>query len=557
MAKEYESDQEQSLFYASGFTNHYGAVNSVDLDGQSTEALSEKMRARLKWHYMNAYEKYRAGGRKPWKLLIQIIKIILVTVQICWFAELRFSVVMYLDEAHHVFHGLLFRNNGNAFYTRQSLYHQINYTTFQYEHIEELALGPYSLPCENPGDCPVVLCTHSYNNSTIKPRTLYYEFGNDEPEVKCMNITTIKNKNISEFVRLNNIPQEFYCIDAFSLRLTLQSIKIGQLKFGNNPECVRFKIKINFHNGHNTGKFKSEMEITQEYIDCKVPGGVKDELRSSEVIYDIFVIVVCFWSLLLTIRSLYRNFKLAKLTFKFFKRHKKEKLSIISDGLELVNAWYIIIVLTDILTIVGSVIKIYIDMKNLKETYFYDECSLCLGISVLFIWIGILRYVGFLKKYNVLLITIEAAMPSVLRFLTCAAVLYFGFLFCGWIVIGPYHPKFTSLSETSECLYSLINGDDMYPTFHEMSKDNYQLWIFSKIYLYVFISLFIYIVLSLFIGIISDTYERLKNGQHIVCSNVRRFIHGPECPCFNRSESTADSRGHHSHARARQDDDET
>ena len=178
-------------------------------------------------------------------------------------------------------------------------------------------------------------------------------------------------------------------------------------------------------------------------------------------------------------------------------------------------------------------------------------------------------------------------MPSVLRFLSCAGILYFGFLFCGWIVIGPYHPKvknfflfvsmifnatklgvlfhqisvlalvlfndyealrahqaciqsissrltpcktcaelhvcislfilfqFSTPLEVSECLYSLINGDDMYPTFHEMSKDNYQLWIFSKIYLYVFISLFIFIVLSLFIGIISDTYERLK-----VCFNL-------------------------------------
>ena len=130
-------------------------------------------------------------------------------------------------------------------------------------------------------------------------------------------------------------------------------------------------------------------------------------------------------------------FFFVKFTFWFFKVHKKEKLSIISDGLELVNAWFIIILLTDILTIVGSVIKIYIDMKNLKvgcdniltsslwrkikksdtskhhsycfwnmnfflqETYFYDVCSLCLGLSVLFIWIGILRYVGFLKKYNV------------------------------------------------------------------------------------------------------------------------------------------------------------
>ena len=79
--------------------------------------------------------------------------------------------------------------------------------------------------------------------------------------------------------------------------------------------------------------------------------------------------------------------------------------------------------------------------------------------------------------------------------------------------------QFTTLSEVSECLFSLINGDDMFPTFREMSQDNYGLWVFSKIYLYLFISLFIYIVLSLFIGIISDTYERLK-----VC-----WCHGIRC----------------------------
>ena len=73
-----------------------------------------------------------------------------------------------------------------------------------------------------------------------------------------------------------------------------------------------------------------------------------------------------------------------------------------------------------------------------------------------------------------------------------------------------FSSQFSTISEVSECLFSLVNGDDMYMTFLEMSRDNYELWVFSKIYLYLFISLFIYVVISLFIGIISDTYERLK-----------------------------------------------
>ncbi|CAB4029799.1 mucolipin-3-like isoform X1, partial [Paramuricea clavata] len=78
MANRHNSEQEQPIFKSGVHPDLYGAINSVS--GEQTID-TEKMRARLKWHYMNAYEKYKAGGRKPWKLIIQIIKIFLVTAQ--------------------------------------------------------------------------------------------------------------------------------------------------------------------------------------------------------------------------------------------------------------------------------------------------------------------------------------------------------------------------------------------------------------------------------------------------------------------------------------------
>lgn len=69
--------------------------------------------------------------------------------------------------------------------------------------------------------------------------------------------------------------------------------------------------------------------------------------------------------------------------------------------------------------------------------------------------------------------------------------------------------QFADPSVTSECLYSLINGDDMFNTYIQMDSSSFSAFIFSKIYLYVFISLFIYVVLSVFISLISDTYETL------------------------------------------------
>jgi hypothetical protein len=92
----------------------------------------------------------------------------------------------------------------------------------------------------------------------------------------------------------------------------------------------------------------------------------------------------------------------------------------------------------------------------------------------------------------------------------CAIIIYCGFMFCGWIVLGPYHSKFESLSSTSDTMFSLINGDDMYATFANLETESYYIWLFSQIYLLSFISLFIYVVLSLSIALIIDGYETVK-----------------------------------------------
>ena len=76
--------------------------------------------------------------------------------------------------------------------------------------------------------------------------------------------------------------------------------------------------------------------------------------------------------------------------------------------------------------------------------------------------------------------------------------------------------QFRSLASSSECLFSLVNGDDMYVTFSVISRDNhvptYIVW-FSRIYLYSFVSLFIYIILNLFIAVVLSFYELLRVGQ--------------------------------------------
>ena len=70
-----------------------------------------------------------------------------------------------------------------------------------------------------------------------------------------------------------------------------------------------------------------------------------------------------------------------------------------------------------------------------------DATSIILGLAVFGQWCGLLRFLSYFDKYNMLLITLRLSMPSVMRFAVCAGILYISFLLCGWLVFGPYHPK--------------------------------------------------------------------------------------------------------------------
>ena len=90
---------------------------------------------------------------------------------------------------------------------------------------------------------------------------------------------------------------------------------------------------------------------------------------------------------------------------------------------------------------------------------------------------------------------------------------------------------------TSECLFALINGDDMFATFAGMSSKSVLLWWFCRIYLYTFISLFIYVVLSLFVALIMDAYETVKlyYSEGFPRSVLYDFVHGPDNLTANTS----------------------
>ncbi|XP_048394665.1 mucolipin-2-like isoform X2 [Stegostoma tigrinum] len=488
------------------------------------DAADEESRLRedLNYFFMSPCEKYRARRQFPWKLCLQVGKIVMVTTQLILFGLSNQLVASFKEENAITFKHLFLKgyqgpdgNDGSfIIYTQQEVYSSMLYTINQYLQLQNMTVGNYAYDTDVKNGSSFRICKQLFMKDVPIPSNSKLGI-NTSIVTECLNMEsasetgdTFKEWKISN---LSFFDIDFHRLILIEITFKLKGIDLQTIRNNELPDCYEFAITITFDNTAHSGLIKIKLESETTVTECKdwkISGSLSKNTHYI-LIFDACVMLSCLMSLVLCSRSIILSVQLHKRFVTFFQRRYSQRVCL-SDRLEFLNGWYILIIISDLLTVTGSIMKMEIIAKNLTT---YDVCSIFLGTSTLFTWVGVIRYLGYFQKYNVLILTMQGALPKVLRFCCCAGMIYLGYMFCGWIVLGPYHSKFERLSTVAECLFSLINGDDMFATFAEIQEKSNLLWLFSRIYLYSFISLFIYMVLSLFIALITDTYETIKKFQ--------------------------------------------
>lgn len=492
--------------------------------GTSKPLLSEeKMRRKLQFFFMNPIEKWQAKNRLPYKFVIQLIKIVLVTIQLCLFAYHRYNHVNYTWDNQVTFSHLFLKGwdatrEVNAYppaigpfavYKIKDFYATLDYAYEAYMNLEN-AIGPYSYANENNTMTKMLFCIQEYKEGTIFGFNESYVF-NSEIIEKCVNISEAPNHFLhsEKYFSEHNLEVNFAALIKAELLFTLKTVNFRATGRTTAPNCFLFNVRIIFDNEDHDGQMTVSLETDPIQLICKGNVIISDEIQTVlGSLLNVLVIIICVCSFILCVRAVWRAQQLKVIACKFFVSHFNQELSA-NDRMKFLNMWYIMIIINDVFIIIGSTIKELILHSEFASDH-WNICSLFLGVGNMLVWFGVLRYLGFFKTYNVVILTLQRATPQVARFLLCALLIYAGFTFGGWLILGPYHFKFRSLSTTSECLFSLINGDDMFATFSIMSTKSTMLWWFSRVYLYSFISLYIYVILSLFISVIADAYDTIK-----------------------------------------------
>nr|NVI71457.1 transient receptor potential cation channel, mucolipin ortholog [Cucujiformia] len=351
-----------------------------------------------------------------------------------------------------------------AIYLIEDFYSTIDFAFEGYSNISK-AIGSYSYTNEDNTMSDMVLCLYFYKRGDIFGFNESYKF--DSEIVKsCSNIShDINQSQFKSEIYLESQAIKFSALVKATLEFSVKTVNFKSAGRISPPNCYQFDITILFNNEDHDGQMAVSLDADAIRLNCKgdveyVTGNEINSLLRSILNY--LVIFICFLSFVLCGRAIWRAQQLKSLTDSYFIKHFNKRLTSI-DKRKFLNLWYVMIIVNDVLIIFGSSIQEQIEKEEFTSDQ-WNVCSVFLGLGNLLVWFGVLRYLGFFKTYNVVILTLEKAAPQVARFLLCAILIYSGFTFCGWLVLGPYHLKFRSLSTTSECLFSLINGDDMFAT---------------------------------------------------------------------------------------------
>uniref|UniRef100_A0A914N9J3 Polycystin cation channel PKD1/PKD2 domain-containing protein n=1 Tax=Meloidogyne incognita TaxID=6306 RepID=A0A914N9J3_MELIC len=536
-----------------------------------------RLRRHLQFFFMNPLDKYRIRRQFPFKLVLQILKAIFVTTQLVLFAELRISHVDFLDETVTVMRHKFLKDWGPerdtiayppaagkySVFTSDQIVEHFAHIIKAYYSIQNDSFAAFSYDTITPqiehwqplhdddenntnistnlqkrivfsAIPPLQLCIQRIADVIIENSTYIFDIS-EVNECFTLNFTHIEVRDIKanpytvrSLLAKRNITftgEDALIISQAIVKFNLRTIHFSPLQNDQKPECYKIDIKIIFDNSRHTGQIKIKLNANISYVNlCN--GRV---LHVNSIgfdtafiaIIDLLVLIMCVASVILCLRALVRAHLLKNTTSEFFEKAFKRRLPI-SDQWEFFNLWYGMIVVNDILIIIGTISKATIEFRDFDSDLF-TLTGVVLGIGALLVYIGLLRYFGFFSQYNILVLTLKKSLPSILRFMVCAIILYSGFLIAGWVVIGPYSMKI--------CLQHS----------NTISDANAAIKLFGTIYIYAFVSLFIYVVLSLFIAIIMDAYEVVKNrynqGMDLERSILQEFLASEDMPDVNTPEA--------------------
>ena len=413
----------------------------TNISGDELDRL-EFLRRSLEYFFMDPIKKWTHKGTRPWKLIVQIVKVILFTSQLVVFGRDMATFINYKEELQVSMKQLFLKDWDPsadaiaypgpyvpyAVYTKQEFINSINYAIRVYSNVTNSGLGQYGYP-SNGSDVvpPVKICLVNYQMADFDPSTFKYNFSM-QTVTTCKSVEDFAEAGSEKWLQFNfenylESRLNFTSLVYSTLDLPLRTIIMEDATSGDiEIVCFQLDLQIFYDNRHRVGQILISLKSSPKRMTCQgeIVDSDNDQFESRRILY-IFIMLFCLTSTTLCVRSLWRAFRLMKRTEKIMRSHGR--ILIYSDRIEFIDCWLVIIIVNDLLVGFSTVIMTFYN-DRLLETNNYTLCSLLLGIGNFLSWSGLLRYLSFFRQYNLLIITLRKSFLHVTRFMLCTTIIY-------------------------------------------------------------------------------------------------------------------------------------
>uniref|UniRef100_A0A672L1K8 Mucolipin TRP cation channel 3 n=1 Tax=Sinocyclocheilus grahami TaxID=75366 RepID=A0A672L1K8_SINGR len=256
----------------------------------------EKFRRKLKYFFMNPCDKYKARGRKPWKLILQIVKIAVVTIQLVLFGLSNQMVVQFKEENLMAFRHLFLKSFTDSSTDTYSVYTQrdvYKYFASQFLMLPSITVGNHQYEKEGDVYTPLTICQQFYRNGSISPANETFDIDAQVDE-ECLQIYPVPPFSALT-TNLLNFTLHFERLLTVTVNFTLKAINLETVEYHELPDCYVFDIMITFDNKAHSGRITIDLDNDVHIYECRdwsVTGvnSVKNLTNKYHLIANIFCI---------------------------------------------------------------------------------------------------------------------------------------------------------------------------------------------------------------------------------------------------------------------------
>ncbi|KAL9650701.1 hypothetical protein ABK040_001757 [Willaertia magna] len=476
-------------------------------------------------------------GRFPWKLIIHVILLVVITVEIVLFTQTHQAFFLTVDATF-----------SNTFLPAgfESIESNVagHYTSYLLEYedvvsdIKKTVETFYEFPRKNVNIW--VFDRDNKRPDLVRPPKILYKLYTNNPRDFIHNASVSEQFSRGPIIeeedyltadeplgtkfkeRLEKGTREFFdTLDTIELKFSLIGLDWSHYSVNNFAECIKFEVKKSYL-GKQGGKLP--LILTREYDVCTVTDrAIYMEFYKPVVWFALLNGLFSVVALFLDIKSVVHRFRLFQKIRKLEKkvsspvgqspvlrrvvRKLREGARIgIFDLPKFISPWYLFSITQHVVNIVAFFLILFFP-GNIHSMGFF------VGLGSLLAWCSTIRFFQFAPDFYLFTKAFTKGLPQVIRFLISALPLYFGFCMFSAMMFGEFSRYYQDMQESFITQFSLLFADNMRDTFDQLFGYSVFIAICSRVYLYIFIGIFICIVMNVFTTIMEDSFFSLREER--------------------------------------------